>query len=122
MPVDAPSAALVAARWCSMAGGFSKYKGVTLSPDVGFSPSKLFDEGLLVLNVNGKQHVIQTPFGGGEGEDLRVLQGQEAANALYGGGNDVRSMVQEAMRTAKDGGLVRGGGKATKGRGRGKMV
>ena len=43
---------------------------------------------------------------------------------LRGGGSDdsVRGMVQEAMRTAKDGGLIRGAGVAVKGRGRGKMV
>ena len=105
-----------------MADGFSRYKGVTLSPDVGLSPQKLFDEGLLVLNVGGQQHVVEVPFGRGARDSLRVLQGEEAAAALRGGGNDVRSMVQEAMRTAKNGGLVRGGGKAVKGRGRGRVV
>ena len=105
-----------------MASGFSKYKMVYPTPDLGFSPQKLFDEGLLHMKVNGKDMVFEVPFGDGARDSLRYLQGEEAAAALRGGGNDVRSMVQEAMRTAKDGGLVRGGGKATKGRGRGKMV
>ena len=103
-------------------GDFRDYGWASMTPDFGISPSKLFKEGLLVLGNPSNPKVFSVPFGEGGRDELRLLEGEERDAALRGEGGDVRSMVQNAMRTAKDGGLVRGAGKATKGRGRGKMV
>lgn len=102
-------------------GDFRDYGWASMTPDFGVSPSKLFKEGLLVLGSPSNPTVFSVPFGENP-RDFALLEGEERAAALRGEGGDVRSMVQQAMRTAKDGGLVRGAGRAVKGRGRGKVV
>jgi hypothetical protein len=135
--------------------------GAVQMGDLFISPSRLFGEGVLVLDTGEGKKGVQIVDIPGFGRDkrtgpVRVLKGEEKELVRRGGspagatkapapttpstpttapdtaikavpklkyspdfGEMMRGTFPESF---KDGGLVRGGGKAVKGRGRGKMV
>jgi hypothetical protein len=141
-------------------GDFREVGAVKLG-DVIISPSRLFKEGTLIVDMGNKPGSVAVFDIPGFGSDtrtgpVRTLRGEEKAAVLAGAKPGATSNASsgttpatptapvpspikpvpslkysskwdELMRSNfpssfKEGGLVRGAGKATKGRGRGKMV
>lgn len=102
-----------------MADPFRNSKGKPVwrtGGDLSFGKS---DDGRYLVKMGKKTYELFS------GDGATDVTGKPESKLIGGSGSpagQVSRMVQEAMRTAKNGGLIRGAGRAKRGRGRGKMV